>query len=34
MSLFMTGASRKLQSFAAGVKTKLARSARAELEYF
>jgi hypothetical protein len=30
----MTGASRKLQSFAAGVKTKLARSARAELEYF
>jgi hypothetical protein len=34
MSLFTTGGSRKFQSFAAGVKTKLARSARAELEYF
>jgi hypothetical protein len=33
MSLFTTGGLRKFQSFAARVKTKLARSARAELKY-
>jgi hypothetical protein len=34
MSLFTTGGLRKFQSFAAGVKTKLAGRVRLKLEYF